>query len=130
MTTQDTLREIESTLATLAYQIERIDADLCIGTDAARLESAAELLNEAEDLLASIDTPIFPYQAWDLIGKQVVTVVGWHNRTMLRLDDGDFVRPSDVTTAFPAWLADAQQREADARDERETMASALDVAVQ
>jgi hypothetical protein len=68
----------------------------------------------------------FPYQAWDTIAQQAVTVLGWREgiTPCYRITPGVLAWPHEITTVFPAWYTEAQQREADAKDERETMEDA------
>jgi len=48
------LDELTSTLGTLQKMINDIEPSLCLPTDLARLESARDYLNDAEDRLAEI----------------------------------------------------------------------------
>jgi hypothetical protein len=62
-----------------------------------------------------------PFDAWDLIASERCRVIGWYDRTHYRLASGTIARLDSVTTVFPAWLADAEQALADARDEAATV---------
>ena len=66
-------------------------------------------------------TTEIPFDAWDLIAHEHVTVIGWYDRTHYRLASGTIARLDSVTTTLPAWLAEAERRLADARDEAETL---------
>jgi len=113
------LEELESTVATIAKLIEDSDPAQCLDTDVARLSSALDVLHEAEDDLAAVAAPLFPFDGWDIIGDQPVTVKGWHG-TRYRLDTGETARPSEVTTVFPAWYVRAKQATEDAADQADT----------
>jgi len=64
----------------------------------------------------------FPFPAWDLRLHQPLVIVGWHRYSRCYEDaDGYAVLMSDVTDTLPAWLAEAERRLADARDEAETL---------
>ena len=126
------LDEIESTLATLTKMARDIEPSLCTDTDLARIEIAASHLNDAEDMLAALCadnneaqevSDQFPFEAWDLMARRPVTVTGWneHHDNRLNITPGGFSRPNHITSAFPAWYIRAQQAQADAADEAETM---------
>jgi len=115
------LDELTSTLGTLQKMINDIEPPLCLPTDLARLESARDYLNDAEDLLAEICAnnvemqelddagPLFPFEAWDIVAAQPVTVTGWFNSARYRLSTGETALPSEITTVFPAWYVRAKQ---------------------
>jgi hypothetical protein len=99
------------------------------------LQIAGAHLDEAEDVLSALcaenveaqededSEPEFPYPAWDLVAKHPVTVLGWSKPTGQGYDiqPGVYSDVQDITTVFPAWYVEAQQREADAKDKHETM---------
>ena len=126
------LHDIESTLATLAKLVQDIEPSLCTDSDLARIEIVASHLNDVEDALADICADNneaqetgdeFPYEAWDRMAQQPVTVTGWnkHYGNCLNITPGGFSHPNHITTAFPAWYIRAQQAQADAADERATV---------
>jgi len=141
MTAQQHLDELASTLATLSKMVSDIEPSLCSEHDLARLQIAGAHLDEAEDVLAAVrDTNYprivgpdqvpsredaereFPFEMWDIMGQQPVTIVGWH-RTFpgcYLTDDGRLCWPSDITTIFPSWYLDAQQAQADEADQHDT----------
>jgi len=120
MTAQQHLDELASTWATIGRLLNDIDPQLCGEHDLARLQIAGAHLDEAEDLLAALCAD--NNEMWDIMGQQPVTIVGWH-RTFpgcYLTDDGRLCWPSDITTIFPSWYLDAQQRQADEADQRDT----------
>jgi hypothetical protein len=135
MTTQaqQHLDELASTLATLTKLVRDIEPSVCTDSDLAKLQIAGAHLDEAEDVLSALcaenveaqededSEPEFPYPAWDLIADEPITVLGWTDDRQLRLDSGYTALAHEITTVFPAWYTEAQQREADAKDERETV---------
>jgi len=130
---RDYLDQIESTLATLGKMTQDIDPSL-YSEDAGEptLRQVYRHLLAAEDLLAEIcannvemqelddSGPLFPFEAWDIVAAQPVTVTGWFNSTRYRLSTGETALPSEITTVFPAWYSRAKQALADARDEHDT----------
>ena len=134
------LDDIEATLATLNKLVKDIEPSYCTDTDLAVLDSVAASLDEAEAALADLcadhneqaeeSEPILPFDAWDLIAHERCRVIGWYDRTHYRLASGTIARLDSVAAVFPAWLADAEQALADARDEADTERCALDVGVQ
>ena len=126
------LDDLSATLATLSKMVSDIDPALYT-EDAGkpRLVDALKHLLSAEDLLAEIvadnneaqEGSEFPFEAWDLMARQPVTVTGWneHHDNRLNITPGGFSHPQYITTAFPAWYIRAQQAQADAADEADTL---------
>jgi len=129
MTAQQHLDELASTWATIGRLLNDIDPQLCGEHDLARLQIAGAHLDSAEDMLSAVyetsakqedEDGKFPFEAWDMVGQQPVTVVGWYAPNVYQLSDGTITWLSSITTVFPRWYLEAQQRQADEADQRDT----------
>ena len=89
-------------------------------------------MTDQETINRTIDQawPWAPFDAWDLIAHERVTMLGWYDSSHYRLTTGTIVHLSTITTVIPDWLVRAEAALADAQDVRETQQCALDVAVQ
>ena len=74
--------------------------------------------------------PYVPFEAWDLIAQERVTVIGWYDSNHYRLSTGTVVHLSTITTNIPQLVLDGEALLADAQDERATQRAALDVGLQ
>lgn len=118
------LDDLSATLATLSKMVSDIDPALYT-EDAGkpRLVDALKHLLSAEDLLAEIvadnneaqEGSEFPFEAWDLMARQPVTVTGWHRHygNCYSIEPGGFSHSDHITTVFPAWYVRAQHAQAE-----------------